>query len=81
MSTEPQKTIIEIKQEIQSIVSKLMSNTENTENTENTVNTLTDAENTLIEQISKYKVSNNLEALSTEFGNVLESSNTGQLTS
>ena len=67
-NSENPKTIIEIKKNIQSIVSKLMSNTENTENT---VNTLTGEEKTLIEQISRYKVSNNLEALSNAFGNVL----------
>ena len=67
-------TIIEIKKNIQSIVSKLMSNTVNTVNT---VNTLTDEEKTLIEQISKYKVATNLGDLSTKFGNVLEPPNTG----
>ena len=54
-------TIIEIKKQIQSIVSKLMSETTQ----------ITGEEKTLIEQISKYKVSNNLETLSNEFGNVV----------
>lgn len=67
MSTENPKTI-EIKQKIQSIVSKLMSNTESK---------LEDEENTLIEQISKYQVSNNLEDLSKAFGNVLGDPNPG----
>ena len=68
MSTENPKTIIEIKKNIQSIVSKLMSNTENT---------LGNEENALIGQISQYKVSNNLEDLSKAFGNVLGDPNPG----
>ena len=64
MSAEPQK-IIEIKQKIQSIVSKLMSEP---------TTQITAEEGTLIEQISKYKVATNLKELSKNFGNVLESS-------
>jgi len=62
MSTKPQKTILEIKQKIQSIVSKLMSNS---------TTTITEDEGKLIEQISKYKVATNLENLSNTFGNVV----------
>ena len=65
MSAENPKTIIEIKKNIQSIVSKLMSNT---------VNTLTGEETSIIQQISKYKVANQgeLKRLSELFDNVLE---------
>ena len=67
MSTETHKTIIEIKKNIQSLVSKLMSNNQE----------LIEDENKLIEKISKYKVATNLEDLSKKFDNVLESPNTG----
>ena len=63
MPAEPQETIIGIKQKIQSIVSKLMSNTKE----------LTEDDNKLIEQINKYRVATNLEELSKEFSNVFES--------
>ena len=63
--TPQPKTILQIKKEIQSIVSKLMSETQTTITTE---------DNSIIKQISQYKVSNNLEALSNAFGNVFESS-------
>ena len=59
-------TIIEIKKNIQSIVSKLMSNS---------VNTLIDT--SIIEQISKYKVATDLVDLSNKFGNVLDSQSPG----
>ena len=59
------KTILQIKQQIQSIVSNLMSNS---------TTQITEDQKKLIQQISKYKVANNLETLSKEFGNVLESS-------
>lgn len=60
----PTPTIIEIKKNIQDIVSKLMSNSQTG---------LTGEENKIIEQISKYKLANQeeLERLSKEFGNVL----------
>ena len=58
-------TIIEIKKQIQSIVSKLMSVP---------TTQITEEDNVLIEQISKYKVAINLKELSGAFGNVLESS-------
>ena len=62
MSTEQPKAIIEIKQQIQRIVSKLMSNS---------TTQITEDQRKLIQQIRKYKVSNNLEALSEKFGNVV----------
>ena len=66
MSTEnPTSIIIEIKQKIQSIVSKLMSDPQTL---------LEDDEKKLIGQIRKYKVATNLEELSENFGNVLEPS-------
>jgi hypothetical protein len=60
-------TIIEIKKQIQGIVSKLMSDSQTG---------LTEEENKLIEQISKYKVANNLKELSDAFDNVLNLSQT-----
>lgn len=64
MSTETPKTIIEIKQKIQSIVSKLMREP---------TTQITVEENTLIQQISKYKVANQeeLTRLSKAFGDVV----------
>lgn len=58
-------TIIEIKKQIQSIVSNLMSNS---------TTQITEDQKKLIQQISKYKVANNLEDLSKAFGNVLDTS-------
>ena len=55
-------TIIEIKKNIQSIVSKLMSDVQAT---------ITE-ETSIIQQISQYKVATKLGDLSKEFGNVLE---------
>lgn len=56
----PTPTIIEIKKNIQNIVSKLMSDPQIG---------LTEDENKLIEQISKYRVAENLEELSNAFDN------------
>lgn len=69
MSTQEQSqnNILEIKKQIQSIVSKLMGNNQES---------LTDDENKSIEQISKYKVANNLKELSDAFDNVLNLSQT-----
>jgi hypothetical protein len=59
--------IIKIKKQIQSIVSKLMSNPEPA---------LTEEETKLIETIGKYKVAKNSEELSANFDNVLETPQT-----
>jgi hypothetical protein len=67
MSAEQSKettfeNVTKIKQKIQGIVSKLMSNPEPA---------LTEDENRIIEQIGKYKVATNLETLSKAFGDVV----------
>ena len=72
MSAEQSKettfeNVTKIKQKIQGIVSKLMSNPEPA---------LTEEETKLIETIGKYKVAKNSEELSANFDNVLETPQT-----